>query len=67
MGRRRVEHKASNISISLPFHQIQFINNHNTFSLSEFVRIHLQEYIDLTNEVEKVEKEVGMNGKTKIE
>ena len=60
MGRKKVEYKAKNISISLPYEQIQFILEHDKFSISEFVRIHLQEYINLTNDVEKTEREVGI-------
>lgn len=60
MGRKKVEFKAKNISISLPYEQIKFIENHSKFSLSEFVRIHLGDYINLTEDVENTEREVGI-------
>lgn len=60
MGRKKVECKARNISICLPYHQIRFIENHEKFNLSEFVRIHLQDYLDLTLDLEECEKEVGV-------
>ena len=61
MGRRKVERKAGNVSISLPFEQLEFIEKHLSFSLSEYVRIHLAEYINLTNDVERIEKEIKIN------
>jgi len=67
MGRKKVECKARNISISLPFYQIQFIEAHPTFSLSEFVKIHLEEHINLTEDVEKIEKEAGKAHEKRIE
>ena len=66
MGRFKVAHRAENISISLPYEQIQFIKNHYRFSLSDYVRIHLQEYIALTEDVENIEREEGIKHDEKI-
>ena len=57
MGRKKVIIKNEPISISLPKHQRDFIKNHNTFNLSKFVQIHLEDYLNLTLEVEEIKNE----------
>jgi hypothetical protein len=60
MGRKKVEYKNKPISISLPEQQIKFLNKHPKFNISKFVQLALDEQINLTLEVERIEKEVNL-------
>jgi hypothetical protein len=51
------------ISISIPPYQKKFILTHKSFNPSKFFQNHLNEYIQLQYDVEKVEKEVNKNVK----
>jgi len=61
MGRKRVLNKNQSASVSLTENQITFIEEHPKFNFSKFVRVHLNDHIELTREVERVEKEVKIN------
>lgn len=67
MSRKRVEQRNISVSISLPPYQLNYITTHPTFNLSKFVQLHFDEYIQLSKEVEKIEKEENINVNQKIE
>jgi len=69
MGRKKVENKNENISISLKIHQIDYANkNKKHFNLSKFVQLCLQNHIDLEDEIETIQLKGGCktNGKKTI-
>ena len=47
------------ISVSVLPNQAIYIKGHKEFNFSQFVQIHLAEYINLAEEVEEIEREVG--------
>lgn len=59
MSRKKIEIKNKPVSISLPQSQIDFILLHPHFNLSKYVQMQLNEYINLSSEVEELEKEEG--------
>lgn len=46
MGRKKINHKNKNISISLPEYQSDWIAQHPDFNLSKYCQICLKDYID---------------------
>ena len=60
MGRKKVKFKNKTMSISLPSHQITFIDLHPRFNLSKFVQIYLQDHIHMVEDLEDAEKEAGI-------
>ena len=63
MGRNKVENKNVSRSVSLTEEQDLFIETHLKFNFSKFVQNHLNDYLQLSKYVEKLEKEVENNGK----
>ncbi len=55
MGRIKIINKNKIKSVSLPIHQIKFIENNKSFDLSKFLQIHLQTFIELSNELKELE------------
>lgn len=60
MGRKKVKFKNKTISISLPAHQIKFIDEHPKFNLSKFVQIYLQDHIHMAEDLKDAEKMSGV-------
>lgn len=60
MGRKKVENKNENISISLKIHQIEYVKKHKQeFDLSKFVQLCLQNHIDLADELKTLKLKGG--------
>lgn len=66
MSRKKILNKKQTVSISITPQQKQFILNHPKFDLSKFVQIHLEDHIQLTYEVERIEREVNLDVKAPI-
>ena len=56
MGRLKKENKNQIVSVSIKQHQKDFLDMNKDFDFSKFVQIHLEEYINLNDELEDVEK-----------
>lgn len=66
MSRNKVANRGKNLSISLPYHQVAWINMHPIFKLSKFLQVKIQEYMELCYDVERLEKNLHINKKEVI-
>ena len=70
MTRTKVTNKNVVASVSITEEQRKFIDSHPKFNFSKFVQIHLQDYCDLTYDLEKLKggqfKQNNKNGKKTI-
>lgn len=57
MGRPTIQNKNKNISISLLPNQIMFLNTHKNFNLSKFVQIHLEQMMNVYEEIESYKED----------
>lgn len=58
MTRKKVTEKNVSVSISIPYRQKKFIESHPAFKFSKFVQLHLEDFINLTLDVERLDQEV---------
>ena len=57
MGRKKIQNKNKNISISLTNYQYEFVKSHPDFDLSKFVQLSLISFIELYDELRELKKE----------
>lgn len=63
MARKKIGEGSKNVSISLSMEQYRFLESHPKFNLSKFVQLKLGEYIDLSLDVETLEKTLNISRK----
>jgi len=59
MGRKKVDNKNKNVSISLTIHQAEYVKKNKDFDLSKFVQLCLQNHIDLDDDILHAKVEGG--------